>query len=181
MSRWWTISGVILVLVIGGIFLFSKFHQNSSSAKMQRPQYTFVEEYKTIDHSFSCYIRLYTESNCELYIADASGNNPKDLGISVDYGDFGKKIQASPDGKNLLITLEHEAIVLNTTTLIQKVVLNAPTGDALGTYDAFPSFIPYAKWMNNSQVRISVFKQDTPEPDQGEPAAVPLETRSISI
>jgi hypothetical protein len=177
MNKVWVAGTVVLILVIGGVLFFYNSSQNSTSTS----KYNFVQEYKTAINIFSCRVTARTESNCELFVSDASGNSSKDLGIDIDYGDFSKKIQASPDGKNLLIVLEHEAIVLNTATLAQKVILQAPAGEALGTYDAFPSFIPYAKWLSDTQIQISLFKQDTPEPYQNEPAAVPLETRTISI
>ncbi|MDB5225240.1 MAG: hypothetical protein JWL87_192 [Candidatus Adlerbacteria bacterium] len=143
--------------------------------------YDFQEQYKTASRVFLCRVRLYTESGCSLFVSDISGNDKRNLGIGIDYGDFSQKIQLSPDGGKLLVVLEHKAIVLDTVTLFQKIVLYASPGETLGTYNEFPAFIPYAKWVSDTQVQISIFKQDTPEPQDNQPAAVPLETRTISI
>ena len=183
---------IILVVIRVGVFslykptssLTKNTTSNASSTQQSQssaPKYGYTEQYKTASRVFLCQVRSGTESGCELFVSDSLGNDLKDLGLGVDYGDFNKKISPSPDGKNLLIILESRAIILNTATLTQKVLFQSPAGDTLGTYDAFPAFIPYVRWVSNTQIQISIFKQYTPEPYQNEPAAVPIETRTISI
>jgi len=168
--------GVAVLIAIATVFFL--FYKPVAAPV---PNYTYSQIYKTKSKTFFCREMSGTESDCKLFVGDIAGKNLKDLSIDVDYGDFSKKILPSPDGKNLLITLEDKAIVLDTTAIAQKIILQAPVGDTLGTYDAFPAFIPYAKWLNDIQVQISIFKKDTQEPYGNDPAITPLEIKTITV
>lgn len=145
------------------------------------PEYCFDEEYRNSSHQFLCRVRPYTESGCALFVSDISGKSLTDIGVYIDYGLFERKILPSPNGKYLLLVQEHSAILLDTSSLAQKVIFQAPSGRALGTYDAFPAFIPYVKWVDNNRIQISIFNQDTQESYDNKPPATPLEVKMIQV
>ena len=186
-----------LVVIIGGVVAWWYFVQqpqpstmptsestlnNSSGAQeTSESEYAFDEQYRTDSKIFSCRVRRYTESGCALFVSDISGINLHDTGVYIDYGSFDKKILPSPNGKYLLLVQEDKAILLDISSLAQKMVFQAPAGDTLGTYDAFPAFIPYVKWIDNNRIQISIFKQYTPEPYDNEPPATPFEVKTIQV
>jgi hypothetical protein len=119
----------------------------------------YIEEIETPFDSFWCGFIQYTESDCRLFVGNASTTVLSDLGIDVDSPS--DALLLSPDEKGLLIVLEHTAIVLNTRTLNEQVLATTTPQDAFGTYTSFPQFIPHARWLSNYTASISIFPQYT--------------------
>ena len=172
----------VFLIVVGGIFFYSYKNINKSAPDAQTSRdYVYTEQFRTNSKIFYCATRPQTESGCNLYTSDMLSSNKINLNIALDYGSEKKGLLLSPDKKHVLVVLEKMLQIINTETLEQKNIAQAPDGNTYGTYTSFPSFVPYATWVNNNQVRVSIFKQYTPEPYENEPATTPIETRVITI
>lgn len=132
--------------------------------------------------TFYCRYVENTESPCDLSAAGTSINDARDLGYSVDTPD--RAVLLSPDQQNLLVVEETSAYIISVDTLQVVLSTSSPPGDAFGTYDALPSFIPHARWVGNKEFELFTFRSDTPEPLANTPDAMtpkPLDIIHISI
>jgi hypothetical protein len=181
-SVWHYFIALLLASVtLAGVFWLLPALYDLSSNSVAEPQPTesdshFVRIYRTGSNIFLCQYLLYTESPCHLFTSDLAGQRVTDMNVAVDTPEKG--ILMSPDGRHLLIVLEHEAMLLNTNSIQTTVLFETPPGEALGTYTSFPNFVPHARWLNDSEVELYLYVQDTPNGysyinQRGEAAAVP--------
>jgi len=201
----WYSKALAVVLFVGlvcGAFFFGVWYQRAISENQGNPtavapgsgdvvsaagggsngsDYTFVEQHRAESRIFYCASLRNTESNCRLFVSTLDGLEREYTGITLDYNSQGKGLLLSPDKKRLLVVLDKEALVVDTDTLEKKTLILAAAGTAYGTYTALPSFVPYARWVDNDTVELSVYPDGTQETYNADEPPQPLKRETVEV
>ena len=196
-KNWGAVLAVLLVVGGGIVLLNPQPHKitlnlppdatSSDPMMLANPEttydYAFREELRIGSTTFFCRYVPNTDISCTLFVS--SELQPKKAVGSGEYG-----LYPSPDHKRVLVIYEKQAILIDPTTLKETAIFEAPANRVLGTYTAFPTFIPHAEWLSSAKIKFSLYAPDAAgeriERDGNgndiiTPEAPPLETKIIEL
>ncbi len=179
-------TGLFIILVICTGLIYWHYGSKPKAVSIPQPstpEYNFsrysFELFRTSSYIFSCDELVGTESQCWLSVTKINGEPVKDQQIST--WDPQKNFIVSPDKNKMLIVNEQDAYIydLNHPEKEPVSVLSVTADKALGTYTAFPTFEGEARWVDDKNVKISIYPAGTS--NEGGAAVKPLEVRNINI